>query len=296
MKTHKLVLLTALFAVSTVVSAQEYAFKVLANKGINEIKSGGAWIPLKTGASLKAGDEVKLSDNAYIGLVHSTGKPVEVKEAGVHQVSELETRVKGGSSVLNKYTDFILSSNSADAKKNRLAATGAVHRDITTAPIRLWLPENENAGVFNQQAVIKWDGSKVAGPYVITLKNMFEDVLLKEETTENSFEVNLSDQKFANETAILVEVSSKADPKEVSKQHLIKKLAPAEIAKISAALKEVKSDLGEESAVNKVFLAGFYENHHLLIDAMYAYEQALKLEPEAYIESYEEFLSRNNLK
>src|SRR5687767_6214000 len=115
MKTHKLVLLTALFAISAAVSAQDYAFKVLANKGTNEIKSGGAWLPLKTGASLKAGDEVKLGDNAYIGLVHSSGKPVEVKEAGIHPVAELESRVKGGSSVLNKYTDFILSSNSAES-------------------------------------------------------------------------------------------------------------------------------------------------------------------------------------
>jgi hypothetical protein len=296
MKTHKLVLLTALFAISTAASGQDYAFKVLANKGTNEIKSGGAWTPLKTGASLKTGDEVKLGDNAYIGLVHSSGKPVEVKEAGVHPVSELESRVKGGSSVLNKYTDFILSSNTAEAKKNRLAATGAVHRDITSSSIRLLLPDNQNAGIFNHEAVIKWDGSKVAGPYVITLRNMFEDVLLKEETPENSYQVNLGNEKLANENAILIEVSSKADPKQVSKQHLIKKLSPAEIEKISAALKEIKGQVGEETAVNKVVLAGFYENSNLLIDAIYAYEQALKLEPEAYKESYEEFLSRNNLK
>lgn len=296
MKTHKLVLLTALFAISTAVSAQDYAFKVLANKGTNEIKSGGAWIPLKTGASLRTGDEVKLGDNAYIGLVHSSGKPVEVKEAGVHPVSELESRVKGGSSVLNKYTDFILSSNSAEAKKNRLAATGAVHRGVPSSPIPLLLPDNQSAGVFNKEAIIRWDGSKVAGPYVITLKNMFEDVLLKEETPENSFEIDLSNEKFANENAILIQVSSKADPKQVSNQHLIKKLSPAEMEKIAAALKEIKGQIGEESAVNKVILAGFYENNNLLIDAIYAYEQALKLQPEAYTESYEEFLLRNNLK
>jgi hypothetical protein len=297
MKTHKLALLTSLLALCTVVSGQDYAFKVLANKGNNEIKSGESWLPLKTGASLKSGDHVKLGDNAYVGLVHNSGKPVEVKEAGVHPVSELESKVKAGSSVLNKYTDFILSSNSAEAKKNRLSATGAVHRDITTAsPIKLFLPDNQNSGIFNSAAIINWDGSKVVGPYVITLKNMFEDVLVKEETPETSYKIDFTDAKFASENAVLIEISSKTDPKQVSKQHLIKKLSPAEIEKISAALKEIKGEVSEENAVNKAFMAGFYENHNLLIDAIFAYEQAVNLEPEAYKESYEEFLLRNNLK
>ncbi|MEX2230908.1 MAG: hypothetical protein WD824_02010 [Cyclobacteriaceae bacterium] len=299
MKTHKLAIFVTLLVFSAAVSAQDYAFKVLANKGNNEIKSGETWQPLKTGASLRAGDEVKLADNSYIGLVHVSGKPVEVKEAGVHPVSELESRVKAGSSVLNKYTDFILSSNSAEAKKNRLSATGAVHRDISSAaPIKLILPDNQNSGIFNHAAVINWDGTNVAGPYVITLKNMFEDVLIREETPETSYKIDLKDQKFAEENAILVEISSKADPKQVSKQHLIKKLSPAEVEKISSELKKIMGDVSEETAMNKLFMAGFYEQNNLLIDAIYAYEEALKLEPEVptFRESYEEFLLRNNLK
>ena len=299
MKTQTLALLTTLLAVSSVVSAQDYAFKVLANKGNNEIKSGEIWQPLKTGASLKSGDEVKLSDNAYIGLVHASGKPVEVKEAGVHKVSQLETKVSTGSSVLNKYTDFILSSNSDEAKKNRLSATGAVHRKVSSdASIRLFLPENESAGIYNNTAVINWDGSKVAGPYIITVLNMFEDVLAKEESSETSYKMDLNNAKFAKENAILVEISSKADPKLVSDRHLIKKLSPAEIEKITLALKEFTADVREETALNKLLLAGFYEQNNLLLDAISAYEEALKLEPEVptFKESYEEFLLRNKLK
>ncbi len=48
--------------------AQDYAFKVLANKGANEVKSGSEWAPIKTGASLKNDDELKLSPNSYMGL------------------------------------------------------------------------------------------------------------------------------------------------------------------------------------------------------------------------------------
>ena len=134
MKTQKLTLLLAFFAIGTSVLAQkDYAFKVLANKGVNEVKSGDTWMPLKTGASLKKNDEIKLGENSYIGLVHATGKPKELKVAGNYQVSKLEEQIGGGTSVLNKYTDFILSSNSAEAKKNRLSATGAVHRATESA-------------------------------------------------------------------------------------------------------------------------------------------------------------------
>ena len=301
MKTHQFLLLSILVACYSVVSAQDYAFKVLANKGNNEIKSGDSWQPLKTGASLKSGDEVKLSDNAYIGLVHNSGKPVELKEAGVHKVSALEGKVSTGTSVLNKYTDFILSSNSAEAKKNRLNATGAVHRGPipgVTAPIIVHLPEKENSGIFNKTAVIRWDAGTLAGPYVVTLKNMFEDVLIRQETPETSLVVDLAGEKFASENAILIEVSSKADPSQVSKQHLIKKLSPAELDKVAAAIKDLRSEVSEETAMNKLFLAGFYEQNNLLIDAITAFEEAVRLEPEVptFRDSYDEFLIRNRLK
>jgi hypothetical protein len=300
MKTHTLIFVATLVAMSTVGSAQEYAFKVLANKGNNEVKSGATWQPLKTGTTLHSGDELRLGDNAYIGLVHTSGKPVEVKQSGVHKVAELEAKVPSGSSVLSKYTDFILSSNSAEAKKNSLNATGAVHRgdpnDAASAAIKLLLPEEaEHTGIYNSTAFINWEADG-KGQYVVTVKNMFEDVVETAETPETSYKIDLSSAKYAAESAIFVQVSSKADPKLVSKRHLIKRLSAAEVNKISATVQEIKAQLGEETAVNKVYLANFYEQNNLLIDAIYAYRQALLLEPEAFNESYEEFLLRNNLK
>jgi hypothetical protein len=300
MKTGKLTLIFGFFLINSLVLGQEYAFKVLANKGTNEVKSGGAWAPLKTGASLKEGDELKVADNSYLGLVHVTGKPVELKAAGSYKVDDLSNKLgKGGTSVLNKYTDFILSSNSAEAKKNRLSATGAVHRAVdSNTSIKLLLPENQHSGIYNNVAVISWDGSKVAGPYVVTIKNMFEDQLTKAETPETSLQIDLSDPRFDNVSAILVEVSSKADPKQVSKQHMIKKLAPVEQEKVKKSLSEIIGEVTDQTALNKFILAGFYEENNLFIDAIAAYEEAVKLAPDvpSYKEAYEEFLLRHGLK
>jgi len=129
MKNGKLLFVVGFLLMSSVVFGQEYAFRVLANKGASEVKSGSTWQAVKTGTSLKKEDEVKVPENAYLGLVHVTsGRPIELKTAGTYKVADLAQKVSTGTSVMQKYTDFILSSNSAETKKNRLSATGAVSR------------------------------------------------------------------------------------------------------------------------------------------------------------------------
>lgn len=111
-------------------------------------------------------------------------------------------------------------------------------------------------------------------------------------------EIDLTDPKYASENAILVEVASKADPKQKSKQHLIKKLAPAEQEKVKKSLSEIIGEVAENTALNKLILAGFYEENNLFIDAIAAYEDAIKLAPDVptYRDTYEEFLLRHGLK
>ena len=155
--------------------AQDYAFKVLVNKGKNELKSGNNWQQLKVGLSLKSADELKISENSYLGLVHVSGKALELKQSGNYKVGDLAAKVNGGSNVLNKYTDFILSS--ATAPKNRLAATGAVDRGEDN--IQMYLPKPELAVVYNDNVIIQWDSQGAPAPYIVTFKSMFEDELDK---------------------------------------------------------------------------------------------------------------------
>jgi hypothetical protein len=296
MKKVKFLAVLGLLSATFLARAQEYTFRVLANKGANEVKSGDSWQPIKTGAQLKKGDELKISENASVGLVHVTGKPLEVKQAGNYKVDDLSAKIGNGSSVLNKYTDFILSSNSAEAKKNRLSATGAVHRGIED--IKVFLPENQYAEIFNSIAVINWESTKGGAPYIVFVKNMFDEELAKIETPESVTQIDLNDPKFANETAVLVEVKSKADGKSKSEQHLIKKLSPGRYEIVKKQLSEETVDLKDETAFNKYLLASIYEEKKLFIDAITCYEQAIKMDPgnPTYKEGYDEFLLRNKLK
>ena len=295
MKKSRILVLIGLLTIQ-LVHAQDYAFRVLANKGTSEVKSGETWQAIKTGDRLKMGDELKVSENSYVALVHSTGKPIELKESKTYKVTDLASKINGGASVVSKYTDFILSSNSAEAKKNRLSATGAVHRGL--ADIKVFLPENQYAEIYNANVIINWQATKGGSPYVVIITNMFGDELMKLETPETSVQVDRNNPKLANEDALLVEVKSKADGKSKSEQHLIKKLSIARQQSIKKLIVEMGNDVKEETALNKFILAGFYEENKLFIDAITAYEEAIKLAPDVptYKEAYEEFLLRNKLK
>jgi hypothetical protein len=295
MKKSKILVLIGIFALN-LAFAQDYTFKVMANKGTNEVKSGDAWQSVKTGDRLKSGDELKISENSYVALVHATGKPVELRQSGNYKVNDLASKVGAGASVLNKYTDFILSSNSAEAKKNRLSATGAVHRGLDD--IKVFLPDNQYSDIFNKSLIVNWESVKGAGPYLIVVRNMFDEELLKMETPENFVVIDRTDPKLANDEALLIEVKSKADKNSKSQQHLVKKLSIARQESVKKMIDEMGSDMKEQTALNKFILAGFYEENKLFIDAITAYEQAIKLAPDVptYREAYEEFLLRNKLK
>jgi hypothetical protein len=276
--------------------SQNYAFRVLATKGANEVKSGGVWQAIKTGATLNPDDELKVSENAYLGLVHNSGKPLELKKAGTHKVNELAKNVSAETSVLNKYTDFILSSNSADTKKNRLSATGSVHRGEGDA-INLLLPDNQFAGFYGKKVTLSWE-SKVNGPFVIELQDMFEDVLAKYETNTNTFTLDLTDPKLAGKdlNAIMILVSQKEAAKNKSSVKILKRLSAEEERKVKAAFAELPAM--EDGAMSKLILAGFYDQQNLVVDALTAYQEAIQLEPEVptYKEYLEDFMIRRNIK
>ena len=276
---------------------QGYTFKVLANRGDNKIKTGADWKPLKTGASLNQGDEVVVSDNAYLGLVHASGRTMELKDAGTHKVAELAEKVsQGGSSVASKYADFVLSKMSAEGKKNRLSATGAVHRGLGT-PINVYLP-NSISEIYGEKTIVRWETSEDAEVYKVTLKNMFEDTILEIETNENSIEIDMTDEKIAKENVLLIEVMDSNDKSVKPKAKAVRKLNADKSGQVKTQLEELMAGVDDVNALNKFILAGFFEENNLLADALTSYEEAIAMAPEVttFQEAYEEFLYRNDLK
>ncbi len=292
MKSPKLALAVLMLVGLGRVQAQEYAFKVLVSKGKNELKSGSAWQPLKVGASLKNADEVKLSENSYVGLVTAKGRPFEVKKpAGTYKVIDFANEVKAEPSVLNKYTDFVLSS--VTSPKNTLAATGAVERGFGF--ITLNLPTGNHADVFGNKVIISWNDDKKLKPYIVTFNTMFGEELVTRETSDTWLEVDLSDPVFGTESTIVMTVTSKTDKNQKSKDYNLRRVSKANRDKLKAAYAEVAAATAEPTAINKLYQAGFFEQNNLLVDAGTALQEAAKIEP-AYQQAYTDFLVRNDIK
>ena len=297
MKSIKVLSTVAALAFSVIAFGQSYTFRVLANKGSNQIKSGSSWQPLKTGATLKDADELKVSSGAYLGLMHSGGRTLEWKDAGTYKVADMAKKVSAGSSVGSKYADFLASKMSAEGAKNRLSATGAVHRALTDAAINLYLPAS--AQVYQDKAIIRWDALEGDNHmYKVALTNIFEEVLISAETRETFFELDLNDEKIKNETNVLLMVTTVKDEKVKSETIAIKRLPKDDVQKVETGLNNLMSDIKEENALNKYVLAGFYEENGLLVDALTSYEEAIKLAPDVdhYKEAYDEFVIRNGFK
>lgn len=292
MKTLKVILLTLLVGTLSPCFAQDYTFRVMVNKGNSEVKSGSKWEPVKVRMELKSGDELKVPANAYLGLVHVNGKPLEIKEEGPYKISDLAAKINGGTSVLNKYTDFILSSNTE--KGNRMAATGAVHRGLGT--IKVYLPPSENATVYEENLIIAWSTVDVKGPYRVEFNSMFGDELAKVETRDGFVKVNLSDDKFRIEDNIYVTVVSLSDATKASDRFILKRLSKGDKERIKGSLSQIDDVVSDENALGLYYLAGFYESNLLLIDAITCYQRAMALEPDVYKDYFEEFLLRNGLK
>lgn len=296
MKSLISILTISLLLVGASVHGQGYTFKVLANKGANEVKSGNEWKPLKTGASLKNGDELKLSENAYLGLVHNSGKTLELKEAGNHKISELASKMNtGGTNVASKYADFVLSKMSADKKSNRLSATGAVHRAVVNSSINIYMPNSVD--VFNDKALIEWGAVEGENVFIVKVVNMFGDELLIGESASNRYMLDLNNEKLIKEAALLVTVSVKDNEDMKSEEVAIKRLPTDKAEIVRTNLSELMDAVDTQSALNNYILAGFYEENRLLLDALFYYEEAMNLAPdvESFKEAYEEFLFRNGL-
>src|SRR5690606_31502852 len=269
----KNLMILSLVLLAGTVCAQDYTFKVLVNKGQNSVRAGNQWLPIKVGASLDATDELRVSPSGYLGLVHVSGKPMEVKEAGTYKVSDLASQIKTSTSVLNKYTDFILSATT-EGQMN-LTATGAVTRG--EEEIEVYLPEAKKAVVLNDEVMISWAPQEKKPVYVVQFSSMFGDELDRQEVRDTVLTVNLASPKFANEDNIVVKVFLKNDPKIDSEEFFIKRLSAGDKNRLREELEQIKSLVSENTALNHFYLGNFYEQNTLLIDAATAYQKAIRM-------------------
>lgn len=289
-------IMTVFVFASSAVLGQGYTFRVLANKGQNKVKKAGTTAPvvLKTGATLSDGDELIASEGAYIGLMHKTGKTLEVRTPGTKKVADLEKLVNTkASSVTSRYAKFLADKMNEKETTNyraRLNATGAVSRALAgNESITPLVPRGETPGVIGDNAIIRWESPEgmEENVFVVTVKNIFDEELLKEEVEGNTIELDFTSPQMQNEEGLyIINVAAKENMDVTSGDFPVNKLKGDAAEVYAESLNELKSEVSDDSPLNKIIYAGFYEENGLIVDALTKVEEAIEMSPE--VEDFKE--------
>ncbi len=295
------VALLVLFMAETVL-AQGYTFRVLANKGQNKVKrANGQTTALRTGVTLNDGDELITTSGSYVGLLHKSGKTIEIRQPGTRTVTSMAKTVNVGSSSvsarMSKFIDKKMQEKESGSYKARLAATGALKNTRGAEDeITVYLSSQNKNQFLEEHVIVSWEPLADIATYKVEVRNLFDEVVYAAETSETKILLDMASPELANDQNFyIVNVTDKANSDVNSPSVAMKKVTEADAI---ASLEELKNEIPEETPLSKLIYASFYEENGYLADAVTKYEEAIEMAPdiEDFKQLYENFLLINGLK
>jgi hypothetical protein len=305
MKTLTLALIIFISSISSF--AQDEIFKVLITKGGNKaiVASSTTPVDLIVGKKLYTTDKVVVPTGGYLGLAHKSGKTIELKTPGTYEVTQLVAQVNTqNASVSSKYVTYVagqMTANNEDLAANRykhMAVTGSVER--ATDKIKPLAPSQ--AVVMDELVILKWNAVKVskepAKAYIVTFTNMFDEELLVKETTDTQLVIDLAKLDLKTQKNIVWSVKVKEAPSIHSDKFNLQYVSDEKkAADLHDQFTSLKTELADQTALNKVVLASFCAENKLTLNAMEYYEEAIALEPDVdeYKILYGKYLSDSGI-
>ena len=312
MKLLKLLLVFGLLFSLTVgeAAAKKFVFSVLASNGKVEVKEkSGSWKKLKTGAKLFEGDKVKISRNAYLGLVHKSGKALQVKEANEYSVKELAGKISKSGSVTGRFTQYVLDEMQetdnlfADDKYN-MDVTGSVERGSEIGMpflgkdgmFRVNSPRKIN--LMNQDLTLKWFSVEGAKTYTVHITDRFDRPVKSFDVKDTVYNFKPAEFKLETDVYYFWYVTVSDDDKKKSEDGCFMVYSDQSAKALNDSLLVLEEELGDmENPVSQALVAYFYEKNNLVDKADEAYKKAVELSEgmEDYKNMYDRFRKRVNL-
>lgn len=296
----------ALVLSASVVSAQEAVFKVLAAKGeITSVESSNK-NSLSAGKKLFKDQTIQVGGSGYVGLVHRTGKTMEIKAPGTYAVNELDksfTANNAGSSVTKKYANYVFGEMTKEEEKNLkknhqqfMAVTGAVSRSIVrTHGVKVNCPPT--LATASIKTPLSWTKPQGTESFTIALFNMYDEVVWKTETSDTSMVLDFASLPGLKGSKMCVlKVLPKDKSLNTAGGYPIKFFNAEENTQFQneyAAILET----ADGSAASKIVQAIFFETYGLNLNALQSYKEAIGMAPdvEDYRALFTDFLSRTGV-
>jgi hypothetical protein len=290
-------MLLALFVLPTLAFAQaDEIFKIIACKG--KITLERTKKPVAVGSGLNSADQLRMEGPVYLGLVHKSGKALELRKEGIVPVKDLLGGLPAKSNGMDKLVGFVVQSvKGAEEGKNIKSAS--VEMSLNVNKLRLISPRTTKT--IDDEMTFTWngttDGSKTP-TYLFTITDASQNVRFKREMTENQVTVNLKSLGLEKDRCYYWSVMQVGANAPTVESYCIYMVNDAEMASLNGQLKTLRDEQNTQpTALDKLMLASFYEQNGLTYRAMSAYKDAATIggDVEIFSDSYREFLRRTGV-
>lgn len=306
MKSFKYLILSVLLLGVYFVHAQGYEFKVVASHG--QVHKANSNSRLWAGSQLSSRDKVVVGSASYLGLVHKSGKTIEIKAPGTYSIAELSAKVNGSkSSTTSKYVNYVVGEMAKAEKQDintnhrrYMAITGSVQRALL-GKVAAVLPEEVvlyepklYLELFATNPEVNYKG------YKVEIKTLF-DAEAEGGNALKSFVIEGNkggiDLSFLNEEGLreklglfedepfmmtITPIEENAEESDVNmgeaSMYSVRLLTPAD-----ETYQEISQELGNEpaeTAIDYILKAAYFEEKGLFADALRCYNKAIELAPE----------------
>jgi hypothetical protein len=268
-------------------------YKVIACKG--KITLERTKKPVNVGSGLNSTDQLRLEGPVYLGLVHKSGKAVELRTQGIVNVKDLPMPKSG--SGMDKLVGFVVNSvKGAEEGKNIKSAS--VEMSLNVNKLRLISPRTTKT--IDDDMTFTWNGSVDGKPanYLFTITDANQNVRFKKELTETQLAVNLKSLNLEKDRCYYWSVTQTNAQVPSSESYCLYLVNDAETASLSGQLQTLRQEQSTQpTALDKLMLGAFYEQNGLTYRAMTAYKDAAAMggDVEIFSDSYREFLRRTGV-
>ena len=311
------------FAVSTF--AKDPEFRVLGKKGNVQVQGK----EINTGDAVNRNDKIVVKEASYLGLVHNTGRTVEISKPGTYSTATLAKNItsKGGSTS-SKFASYVIDEISKPediltTKKYKRSATvaGSVERaegsDVNVGEsIFSMSGTNSNAmggvnfladvlfttdkkfiNVFlprssyliDPQVRFSWYRNKEAKEYTLKITDTQDKEVYFKRLTDTSVSLNLDNIKLQRGANYYWSVKGDNDSR--ADLFCINLMSREDCENMQ---NEINSFTGEEGdsqdAVSKLIVAAYFEDANVMSGAVDAYRSALEIAPG--VQSYKSLYAR----
>lgn len=248
-----------------VVFSQDYTFTVLANKGENMVKKGTQWSAIKAGEKIYQNNTIKVVDNGYLGMMHRTGKTVEVKSKGEYTISQLEGNLKTkNTSYTEKYAKYVFNEvEDAPSKKYEYNVVAAVERPSVSEP--LFLTKDTITIIKNIPLYIAVDSLAENHKYELHIVNLLDEVIYKNKFNRVITSIDLKDVPTEPNMRYFIKVYDLETKKYLTdiKVKQLDIIADSKSTKIIKEFENLNRHIDHKNPIDVLLLAGFFLDNNL---------------------------------